>query len=360
MADLILIPVVLLILYKIEYKKDGIYEDYLSIERSNILKAIMAFIVMLSHCTLSYLNINTFFLKFLSGGDAVKIFFFLSGFGLAYSCRKKAGYLNNFFSRRLSKLLVPVILVAILNVIFFKYAGTFYDTDGITVKNVFTSFFNNGYTIVFNLWYVVELIVLYIGFYFSFKLSKNDFNKGINYSVAFTVVVMLAFYLVFIYKGWLAVWFYSTYAFAFGLIWGAKDEEIKEFAKHKSNYMFSILLSAFAILMLIVVNLKSSLETGNYDIIKNLILGPVVILGIVIAGMKIKVNCKFWKVMGSISYEIYLVHGIFINLLRGNKIYIQNDFLYVLCVVVLSVLTAFILNYLSKMIIKPINKSKAR
>lgn len=38
MADLILIPVVLLFLYKIEFKKDGIYEDYLDVERCNILR----------------------------------------------------------------------------------------------------------------------------------------------------------------------------------------------------------------------------------------------------------------------------------------------------------------------------------
>lgn len=40
MADLILIPVVLLFLYKIEYKKDGIYEDYLDVERCNILRGV--------------------------------------------------------------------------------------------------------------------------------------------------------------------------------------------------------------------------------------------------------------------------------------------------------------------------------
>ena len=82
MADLILIPVVLLFLYKIEYKKDGIYEDYLDVERCNILRGGMAVVVVLFHVGL-YVNENI--LKICQGPDAVKIFFFLSGFGLILS-----------------------------------------------------------------------------------------------------------------------------------------------------------------------------------------------------------------------------------------------------------------------------------
>lgn len=353
MADLVLIPIILLLLYKIEYKRDGIFEDYLSIERTNILKAVMAVDVFLFHLTLSYLNVDTTFMKVASGDDAVKIFFFLSGFGLAVSYKRKGqAYLNGFLSKRFAKILVPLIIVAIINAGAFEYTGTYYTYDSFNLSNIYHGFIDNGLTLVYNSWYVIELMILYIVFYFSFKISGNNFQRGINISVTLTMLVMGAFYMLAVYKTWLAVWFYSTYVFAFGLIWGAKEEKILTLAKKKHDYLFMIGVPASMITVIVLRMVKPIMEIGIYQVLKSLLVGPLMILGVILAGMKIRINCRVWKILGTVAYEIYLVHGLVYNLLRSNKIYIDNDVLYVCASLGIAIVLAFAVHYLSQGILK--------
>lgn len=352
MADLILIPVILLLLYKIEYKRDGVFDDYLSIERTNILKAIMAINVLLSHCTLDYINLNSKLLNVTSGDDAVKIFFFLSGYGLAVSYKRKgSAYINNFFSRRFAKILVPAIIVIIPNLLFFKFTGFCYYIEDLSPATFLKVFIENGYTLVINSWFVIELCILYIAFYLAVKLSKGDYNTGIRNASVFTVIIMGAFYVVYMYKEWLPVWFFSTYAFAFGLMWGAREESFVKRIKKHFDYVYLIGLPLGMILMIGMNVTKPFLDANLYDVLKNLFVGPIMVAAVILAGMKIRVGNKVWTFLGKISYEIYLIHGVFINIYRCNKLYIESDILYVLCAVASSLLGAVILHYASKLIL---------
>jgi len=58
---------------------------------------------------------------------------------------------------------------------------------------------------------------------------------------------------------------------------------------------------------------------------------------------------KFTMLLGEVSYEIYLLHGIFITFLRSNTIFITSDYVYILFVCLLTIISAFIFhNILNK------------
>ena len=124
MADLILIPVVVLLLCKISYNKTGLNRDYLSIETTQAMRGVMILDVVLFHFCLDYLNVNQKLLSVCQGDDAVKIFFFLSGYGLIYSVKHKGdAYLKGFFSHRLVKIAIPAAVnIAIKKqTVYFEY-----------------------------------------------------------------------------------------------------------------------------------------------------------------------------------------------------------------------------------------------
>ena len=46
--------------------------------------------------------------------------------------------------------------------------------------------------------------------------------------------------------------------------------------------------------------------------------------------------------LGSVSYELYLVHELFILLLRGKHIYIASDTLWIAAVLICSLIAAYL------------------
>ncbi len=353
MTDLVLIPVILLLLYKISFNKDGLYSDYLSVERTNILRGIMALDVVLFHFSLEYLNVNIKLLSVCQGDDAVKVFFFLSGYGLMYQYMNKGkSYLDGFFTKRFAKILVPFIVAAIPYVIFYKASGGYYGAGEITVAKVFTEFFKNGYTIVYNAWYVVELMVLYIVFFVCCKLAKGDKQKTVNSCVTVVMLLMCGFWALYNYGSWMYIWFFSIYAFAFGILWAYKEKAIVKLLSKKFDYIYMLVIPVVIFIILIRRNYLIGFGTEPYIMSKNLLLGPFIVIGVIVGGMKIKVNCKVWKYLGNISYELFLIHGLFYTLLRSSLVYVENDLLYVLGVLGLSIISATVLHYVSKYILK--------
>lgn len=138
----------------------------------------MAIDIVVFHTTL---GIQGKYLFLTEGAIPVRIFFFLSGYGLVYSLINKRNYLKGFMTKRLPKDVIPFIYAAIFSVLFFKICEVdYYGFGDVNITNVFKAFISNGYTIVYNSWYVVVTIALYIVFYIAFKIAKDDIPKGIS------------------------------------------------------------------------------------------------------------------------------------------------------------------------------------
>ncbi|MGN1421155.1 MAG: acyltransferase family protein [Eubacterium sp.] len=353
MADLILIPVIILLVYKISFNRDGLNSDYLSLERTNILRGIMALDVVLFHFSLDSLNVNIKFLSVCQGDDAVKVFLFLSGYGLMYQYMHKGkSYLDSFFTKRFAKIIIPFIVTAIPYIIFYKASGGYYGAGEFNVSTLFSEFFKNGYTVVYNAWYVVELMVLYIVFFVCCKLSKGNNQKMVNCCVTAVMLLMCGFWALYNYGNWMYIWFYSIYAFAMGILWAYKEKAIVKLLDKRFDYIYMLVIPLVIFIILLRRNYLIGFGVEPYIMSKNLLLGPFIVIGVIVGGMKIKVNCKVWKYLGNISYELFLIHGLFYTLLRSSLVYITNDFLYILAVLGASISSAVAIHYISKYILK--------
>lgn len=72
--------------------------------------------------------------------------------------------------------------------------------------------------------------------------------------------------------------------------------------------------------------------------------------------MKIKTNNKVLDLLGDNSFEIYLMHGLFIGMLRSPVIFIENPIVYILVVLVLSLISAFIINKVDSVLVKKVKQ----
>lgn len=265
----------------------------------------------------------------------VGFFFFCSGYGLAKSRRTKEYYFDEFFVRRLNRILFVSIFVDIFYVILRVYK------DNMT-------FPLNPYS-----WYVFTIIILYTGFFLAYrKETKASF------------AVMCAWVLVYSVLGYaLALgnwWINSAPAFLVGIFMADRKEE-------KSDEKRLFVSGFFAVWAFLggefIKGIMVSAGFTNYGIINSAVVFLQMIASSAFSlffyyiclktpgedtkNKALIIIRKVLTFLGGFTLELYLVHGIFVNVFGYHFIdkapfcYIRNVPLYVLVVLVLSIPAAF-------------------
>lgn len=267
----------------------------------------------------------------------VAFFFFSSGYGLAKSMRSKEDYFDEFFVRRLNRVLFVSIAVDIVYIVL-----RIYKQNLALPPNPFS-------------WYVYTLIVLYAGFFLAYrKKTKASFAVMCLVVLIYCVVCyLLAF------GNW---WINSVPAFLIGIFMAGRKEERSDVKR--------IILSAavFALMFFAGENIKNfAVSNGfsNYGVINSAVVFLQMISSAAFSLLCYYISFKtpsedsgntvlvilrkVLSFLGGITLEIYLIHGIFVNSFGpyfiSNNVkpyyYIKNIPLYVLVVVALSIPLAF-------------------
>ena len=135
----------------------------------NMLKALAILLVVSGHLEFSLLGI------FPPYSFQLALFFFISG------CLFKDKYLNdvaNFIDRRIKSLLVPYfwynLFYMFVTILIAKLTGKFWG-ESITLKNFFITPFLNGHQFDLScpLWFVTQLFMTMITFFFLFRLLRG-------------------------------------------------------------------------------------------------------------------------------------------------------------------------------------------
>ena len=315
------------------YKNEGI----LSKNQTIILKGIMAICIVLHHLIVHY-NSSFYFLKPFKyiGFICVGLFFFISGYGLTVSMYTKKDYFKKF-ENRLNKVIIPFIIAIIIytlyNIILFYNTG--YKCD----QNIFF--------IVQNCWYVYEIIMLYILF---FILYKN-----VNFKKATIILsIILLFTLIIMYRNNISnTWYKSTSAFIAGIIIAKYKKNIKEWIATK----WLMKLTVLSLFLLISLLLGKFMQLGILEIFIyncSVILATIVLL-IILARIGDFKN-KVMEYLGTISYEIYLYHGLFIDLFLKLNI---SDKIGTILIITFTIIFAFVINKINEKLLNIItNKVK--
>lgn len=292
--------------------------------KTSVLKAVMAIIIVLHHMSLQ--GIESLMQFFSWGAPIVSVFFFISGYGLSLNFFSKGNtYLSNFISHRIFRnLLLPFILAWAL----YRIINWCFLPDLVTEIN---NLVFKGITLLPHSWYVYAILLFYIFFYIACKLSEKNFPFII-------VTLTIVYILVCEYAGFDRCWYISSLAFPTGVFAGKYIDSLKEFASIGIRYLMFVPL-CISLIGLFVYSRNEILYMFVYILI------PIMITMICLK-IKLEELCRFKSVsfLSNISYEIYLGQGISMSMCRGNRYYIENDYMYILLVLIMTVVLAFLIN----------------
>ena len=288
---------------------------------------------------------------------ALVFFFFLSGYGLMTQLRLRtlrtpttspgalwAGWLP----RRLWGLTKPFLFFYAV-ALFFLFAGFGFDHIPQALAQLKVNFIIWKVGIPGPLtaaWYLLELMALYVFFYFSFRYVRR-WGRAMLVLILLTLLLMLVAWQV----GFGYYWLRYPLCFSVGVAYAIYERSI-----YKQIKAYRILCLP-AVLLLMGVYIWSVLTFPNHPIV--LMLASH--LAYFALPVMLTVLSKVWGAtdlfmrrahgpvgstlmwLGGISLETYLLHMSFVNFFRSPVIYIQSPLLYLVVVYTATIFGAYLI-----------------
>ena len=293
-------------------------------------------------------------------------FFFFSGYGLMKSKNSKQDYFKGFFSKRFLKVLIPFYVCILVFVLVNLAMGQKY--TGVEMIGVFTGFF----LINSHMWYIVEIVILYLLFFLLFRFIKKQNIALILMGILIVAMIIGSLFFghgPFWFQGeW---WYNTTLLFYIGMLVALKEEAVLGFARKFYMVLLPVCLVAFVALYKATVYMLTTYSywseffnpPGYLDKFRCLSCQlPMVIVFmfiVLLLMLKIRFSNGVLKFLGEISLELYLIHNLFLMGFRTpGKIMIQGTFSYVIAVLVCSLVLAFLLHQMDQLIIRLLSGKK--
>lgn len=254
----------------------------------------------------------------------VGIFFALSGYGLMYSMANKNNYLTKFVPNKIRKVLIPAYIVFLVDVILHSMINR----NMLYMLNIM---FPKTFFLRTN-WYVWELLMLYFVFYMSIKMQNN--LKKFHLIILFYSIVFICVAYGFEFEN---PWYGSTLCFWLGIIYFIYRDRFKElFVLRKP--MIKIICCSVVMLSSICLFIVRGGGASGLLIARNAAsISFVLVVIILLHWFSLGNKVTMW--LGECSYEIFLLHPLFIEILRP---WIENDMVYALLVIAVTILTAYL------------------
>ena len=342
-------------------------EEAFSLDQMKMLQGFIAVLIMFHHCgqktCASWLDKRyvvpglEFFVPI--GFVLVAFFTFCSGYGLYKSFKNKKDYLKGSF---ITHRILPVILIGYAVAMIFLLVRFLLGED--LAKGNMLLWYVLGLKLANpNGWYVIVIPFFYLCFFLAFRYIKNEKN-ALFAVLIFTVAFQLLGASLDHNDWWMRGewWYNSVHLFVVG-IWFAKNED-KILPVIRKRYVLFLVLGLISIIPLYILSefLKGVFSYyGEYWNAPHLMLrrcvcllgemafSSAVVFTAFIISMKVKIGNGFLKLMGKITLEFYLIHGLYAELFCHHfddtlkSFYIRNNLLYVLVVFVLGLASALLL-----------------
>lgn len=319
-------------------------EDYLSPKVTNSLRGVAAIGIILHHMAERTTSGTVFPVLGMIGYLMVALFFFLSGYGLLIQYQKRENYLDGFLKKRVLYLVLVYLLDVAVYAVYDLLMGKPHPLFAI-VKSVFFG------GIASNSWYMIVLILFYFAFYGIFRfLPKASVGQKIGCVLGF----QLLFAAVCVLTSRSSVWYLSNLGFALGMFWAWKKGSIDRRLSQSYFRFGGLVVLAFLLFYLtppVVERLFSeSAATEALRLFCRLISSPLSVAVLAVVLYKFKPVMPLWDKLGTISLEIYLLHGMVYRFLRSGVVYIENEALWTLLTIGIAILIAIPAHYLNRAI----------
>lgn len=370
---IILIALALLLFAGIKFSKIKEWqEEPLALDKAKAIQGFAAVAIIIHHLSQQLVERAGpvgFFEEL--GVLFVGIFFFFSGYGLYTSLKTKENYLKGFLGKRLVAVLIPFYVCNTVFVINSCLTGASY-------KPLQLLYVLSGWSLLNDhMWYVIEIVILYIAFFIFYRFIKNRTVATVAMSVF--VLVMMAGSLMLCHGSdfscsywFMGEWWYnSSFLFIIGIIFSRHIEGLRKIARK----IYFILLPVFAALtVLLGLQTRYALKTWSYwseipgedpaylDKIRCLAIQLpwiiVFVCFVLLLMMKLKFGNPVLKFLGTISLELYLIHNLFLTGLTGKIAQIPSAGMYIVLTILLSVGFATVLSGFDKYLIALISGKK--
>ena len=311
----------------------GDQSDYLYNKKklTDVVKYIAALVVVIGHAFLFYIPDFGYNYEFVLGDLSVSIFFFLSGYGLIYNVSRKKDYLKNFLKNRFSKLLIPFFLAVLLYLLVsFLLGETFMFSEvlsGIISKKPFLPYS----------WYVLEILALYLLFYFCFKFLKPRYALVL---LSFLIITMMS---ILYCNGMRKCWIMSTPCFLMGIFYYRYETNILSFYT-KNRFIL------FLVLCLFLVSFEASpiVRTFHIDHFYEIALYLKDSLFMIVFAYVLSFFSKelpFNNKMIQCSYELYLNQGSVFSIVKHLT---SNNAIFLILSLFLCNVVGYLMNLLSR------------
>ena len=322
--------------------------NYLNVKSTNGLKGFLALGIVFHHLS-QWVTTGEEFSNFnYMGTYIVSVFFFLSGYGLYVQNEKNENYLNNFLVKRLSRILIPVLIISAIYLIYESINGQ------VLSSSFFIDLFKKGRTVIYNGWFVDVIILMYIFFYISFRVLGNKTIAILANAVFIILYIVLAIKLG--YGFW---WYNSSLPFILGLIWAKNKENIDRLLK---KYYFIPLVSVTVLLFVshqysFILQKFHLVDNYSYALAAN-IDNVIFTFYLILIVRKIDFSNNYLLFLGKISFELYMIHGLVMSIF-GNYFVTSrlNDVIFTISVLIISIFLAWLINtMINKISIKGLAK----
>ena len=348
-------------------------EEYTSLKQTKALQGIMMLGVVLHHMAqktcaswqpaIYRVHGLDFFLPY--GYLFVGVFFFCSGLGLWKSVRSKSDYLKGFCRRRILPIVIAFYLAE------FIYTGARLLTGEQMDLTRILWYLSGLHMANVNAWYVIVIPFFYLVFWLAFRVCKKHEGTAIFLVFLFTMAYTVLCAAVGHQNDWWIRgewWYNSVLLFPIGLTFGKFEKGVTRFFR-RGYWIWLVVFAAAVVLMFRhsewVVNRRLGYYVSGslgrrvgYSVLSALTqwLAALAFTAFCfLAMMKVKIGNKVLAWIGAMTLDIYLIHGLFVELFgysfldSGRKVlYIKDIGPYAAAVLGCSAAAALLFRYLRK------------
>lgn len=344
-----------LLLYKVSTSgPDGFQEEHFTKNYELPLRGFFTLVIVYHHLSQYLTNPRSFLVFREVGMLCVAVFFFYSGYGVMKNALSGKAYFRNYFIRRYSKILVPFYLCNVIYLIVYLISGQRYNLKQALYYLTGIQLINT------QSWYIIVIALFYLVFYICFRFVRKP-SLGLwllaIFQIAFPTYCMAKGPGIYWFQGeW---WFNSSSLFLIGVLTARYEKPIMNFSR---KYYYPLLaLSAFLFSLLYPHSIRvfdqiEALLHNEHIFVKEMLNNWIAFIWQTLAvisfvaflfflTLKVRFSNRFLIFLGERSFELYLIHGLYLVLLRGESVYITSDFLYTLLVLLLSLLSCAVMHY---------------
>ena len=213
--------------------------------------------------------------------------------------RKGRSYLDNFIKNKIQRIVFPLLFVSAI----WQKILSFYSEDSFV--NSLKGFIAHGNAFCPSTWFLYELILLYILFYFVYSIWEQK-------KAVFMIWIFTSLLLFLMIKTWGGLYTLSVISFPIGVTWQNYEDRICAFIKNNKG-ISSFLIFCFTIFVLLYGSIGDSGIRcyGWWPLACNTI-PMILILLVYMTGLP---KSGLINRLGMLSFEFYLAQGCCITFL---------------------------------------------